>query len=289
MPVVTEFAEVEADECNMRQNFKDAIAARNNFMTEEEEATWKERAEDPWVVTDIKLELEETEKQLFDLMLNTLDNNSIQKITKNQFRANTIEELPMRDNVRLRTVGGWLRDKLLIQEGWERSKYPLTMDEDIDIVIETDHYSNTKVTARDFALLVAKQSILNDPTNTLEPDSPEFKTKVEKMVTVPEMRSQFYDVDFATLRIEGMDDDYRLDFQSMPFKTKVDVKQYPGMFETFKAKHLPVHELYLWKDSCCRDLTINALHYNIGNGFIEDILGNGIQDLKNGILRTPDP
>jgi hypothetical protein len=44
------------------------------------------------------------------------------------------------------------------------------------------------------------------------------------MVTVPEMRSQFYDVDFATLRIEGMDDDYRLDFQSMPFKTKVDVK-----------------------------------------------------------------
>jgi hypothetical protein len=62
----------------------------------------------------------------------------------------------MRDNVRLRTVGGWLRDKLLIQEGWERSKYPLTMDEDIDIVIETDHYSNTKVTARDFALLVAK-------------------------------------------------------------------------------------------------------------------------------------
>jgi hypothetical protein len=46
-------------------------------MTEEEEAKWKERAEDPWVVTDIKLELEETEKQLFDLMLNTLDNNSI--------------------------------------------------------------------------------------------------------------------------------------------------------------------------------------------------------------------
>lgn len=61
------------------------------------------------------------------------------------------------------------------------------------------------------------------------------------------------------------------------------------MFENFKAKHLPAHELYLWKDSCCRDLTINALHYNISNGFIEDILGNGIQDLKDGVLRTPDP
>ena len=75
----------------------------------------------------------------------------------------------------------------------------------------------------------------------------------------------------------------------MPFKTKVDVAQYPGMFENFKAKHLPAHELYLWKDSCLRDLTINALHYNIGNGFIEDILGNGIQDLKAGVLRTADP
>ena len=51
MPIVTDLD--ETDECNMRQNFKDAISARNNFMTEEEEATWKERAEDPWVVTDI--------------------------------------------------------------------------------------------------------------------------------------------------------------------------------------------------------------------------------------------
>ena len=108
------------------------------------------------------------------------------------------------------------------------------------------------------------------------------------MVTVPDHRTQHYDKDFATLRVEGMEK-FRIDFQSMPFKTKVDVKKYPGMFENFKAKHLPAHELYLWKDSCCRDLTINALHYNIGNGFIEDILGNGIQDLKSGVLRTADP
>ena len=72
----------ESDECNMSQNFKDVIEARDNFMTEEEEATWKERTEDPWVVTDIKLELEDVEKKIFDLLLQTTENNSIEKVTK---------------------------------------------------------------------------------------------------------------------------------------------------------------------------------------------------------------
>jgi hypothetical protein len=40
-------------------------------MTEEEKATWDERAGDPWVVTDIKLNLLDVEKQIFDLLLQT--------------------------------------------------------------------------------------------------------------------------------------------------------------------------------------------------------------------------
>ena len=62
----------------------------------------------------------------------------------------------MKENVRLRAVGGWLRDKLIVQENWLRSKYPLTMDEDIDIVIETDHLSSRQVSAHEFAVLAAK-------------------------------------------------------------------------------------------------------------------------------------
>ena len=125
-------------------------------MTEEEEASWKERADDPWVVNDIKLELEENEEEIFDLLLQTLDNNSIEKVTINKNKKETVENLPMKENVRLRAVGGWLRDKLLVQENWQRSKYPLSMDEDIDIVIETDHYSDKQVSASEFALLAAK-------------------------------------------------------------------------------------------------------------------------------------
>ena len=106
-------------------------------MTAEEEAAWKEQATDPWVVNDLVLDVCDTEQRVFKLLLQTLDNNSIEQATKT-----TVEYLPMNENVRLRAVGGWLRDKLLQQEGWHRSAYPLSMDDDIDIVIETDHKSD---------------------------------------------------------------------------------------------------------------------------------------------------
>ena len=44
------------------------------------------------------------------------------------------------------------------------------------------------------------------------------------------------------------------------------------------------------EDAQRRDLTINSLYYNINDGQIEDFLGNGIDDMRNGIIRTPlDP
>lgn len=44
------------------------------------------------------------------------------------------------------------------------------------------------------------------------------------------------------------------------------------------------------EDAFRRDLTINSLFFNINTGKIEDFTGKGIDDLKNGIIRTPlDP
>lgn len=44
------------------------------------------------------------------------------------------------------------------------------------------------------------------------------------------------------------------------------------------------------EDALRRDLTINALFFNINNNQIEDFTGKGIDDLKKGICRTPiDP
>ena len=43
------------------------------------------------------------------------------------------------------------------------------------------------------------------------------------------------------------------------------------------------------EDASRRDLTINSLYYNINNGIVEDYTGNGINDLKLGLIRTPLP
>eukprot|EP00741_Cyanophora_paradoxa_P009856 tig00001668_g9547.t1 len=41
------------------------------------------------------------------------------------------------------------------------------------------------------------------------------------------------------------------------------------------------------EDAFRRDLTINALFYNINKGAIEDLTGQGLRDLSSGIVRTP--
>jgi tRNA nucleotidyltransferase/poly(A) polymerase len=43
------------------------------------------------------------------------------------------------------------------------------------------------------------------------------------------------------------------------------------------------------EDAFRRDLTINALYYNIHTGAVEDYTGLGLSDLKQGIIRTPLP
>lgn len=44
-----------------------------------------------------------------------------------------------------------------------------------------------------------------------------------------------------------------------------------------------------YEDAMRRDLTINALFYNLHTGQVEDLTGKGLADLKAGIVRTPLP
>lgn len=44
------------------------------------------------------------------------------------------------------------------------------------------------------------------------------------------------------------------------------------------------------QDASRRDFTINSLFYNVNQQKVEDLTGKGLDDLKNGIIRTPlDP
>jgi tRNA nucleotidyltransferase (CCA-adding enzyme) len=39
----------------------------------------------------------------------------------------------------------------------------------------------------------------------------------------------------------------------------------------------------------CSDFTINSLFYNLNEGVVEDYTGKGLDDLGQGMLRTPLP
>jgi Poly A polymerase head domain len=41
------------------------------------------------------------------------------------------------------------------------------------------------------------------------------------------------------------------------------------------------------QDALRRDLTINALFYNLDTGAVEDFSGRGLDDLRAGVVRTP--
>ena len=43
------------------------------------------------------------------------------------------------------------------------------------------------------------------------------------------------------------------------------------------------------QDAERRDLTVNALFYNLNTRTVEDFTGRGLADLRDGVLRTPLP
>jgi tRNA nucleotidyltransferase (CCA-adding enzyme) len=62
--------------------------------------------------------------------------------------------------------------------------------------------------------------------------------------------------------------------------------------ETYAQGHsrVPVIEIGTpLEDAMRRDLTINSLFYNIHSEQVEDHLGTGLRDLRDGIIRTPLP
>jgi tRNA nucleotidyltransferase/poly(A) polymerase len=71
-----------------------------------------------------------------------------------------------------------------------------------------------------------------------------------------------FDVDFVNLRSESYSEDSRI--PAMKFGSPLE-------------------------DALRRDLTINSLFYNINTQEVEDFTGKGVQDLRDGIIRTPMP
>jgi tRNA nucleotidyltransferase/poly(A) polymerase len=161
-------------------------------------------------------------------------------------------------NIQMRVAGGWVRDKLLGKES-----------DDIDIAINMPGY--------DFAKIVAEESVKYGISKIPKaykvsldkaPDAESRNHKDDLMVGAVNLFGQ--KIEFVPMRTEFYPDkNSRQPSIKMTNDPKEDVKR--------------------------RDLTINAIYYNIDTGKIDDFVG-GMRDLdviphrgKTGIrLRTPD-
>jgi tRNA nucleotidyltransferase (CCA-adding enzyme) len=154
----------------------------------------------------------------------------------------------------LRFSGGWVRDKLLKKDS-----------KDIDVTID-------KMTGYQFGLKI--QEYLNLPGNAKKyNDDPANKrgatAKISKIEANPDKSKH---LETATTKVFGLE----IDLVNLRKETYTEDSRNPQVeFGTPE------------EDAMRRDATINAMFYNLNTSSVEDLTGKGLQDLKNGLIRTP--
>jgi tRNA nucleotidyltransferase/poly(A) polymerase len=133
--------------------------------------------------------------------------------------------------------------------GWVRDKLLGRENKDIDISLD-------KMTGAQFAELVNKELHGNADDVSIIKANPDQSKHLETAT----MNIEDLPIDMVNLRTESYSDNSRIP----------EVKM--GTAE---------------EDASRRDLTINSLFYNLNTGEIEDHTGHGVEDLKEGVIRTP--
>ncbi|KAF9095726.1 CCA tRNA nucleotidyltransferase, mitochondrial [Mortierella sp. AD031] len=143
--------------------------------------------------------------------------------------------------------------ELRIAGGWVRDKLLGLSCHDLDVGLD-------KMMGYEFAVLV------NEYMELLG----EKKRTIAKIATNPEKSKH---LETATMVVLGMP----LDFVNLRSEVYDDSSRIPSEITFGTPK----------EDAERRDITINALFYNIHTHEVEDCTGLGLQDLRNGIIRTP--
>lgn len=147
---------------------------------------------------------------------------------------------------------------LRVTGGWVRDKLLGQGSHDLDIAINT-------MTGEQFAMGLNEYLVEHYENYGITPHSiHRIEKNPEKSKHLETATTKLFDVeiDFVNLRSEQYTMDSRI--PSTTFGTPQ-------------------------QDALRRDATLNALFYNIQSGEIEDFTGHGLQDLSDGILRTPLP
>lgn len=156
--------------------------------------------------------------------------------------------------ITLRITGGWVRDKLL--------NHP---SHDIDIGIDNCSGESFVMGLKEW--LDNGESQLQETTDTTTSD-----TKINSIHKIKKNPDKSKHLETCTTKLFGLD----IDFVNLRSESYTDDSRIPTI-----TTGTPI------EDAHRRDATLNALFYNLSSMEIEDLTGKGLQDLANGILRTP--
>lgn len=156
----------------------------------------------------------------------------------------------------LRFTGGWVRDKLLGVDS-----------QDIDVGINN-------MTGYQFGLLL--KEYLDDPVRleAYKRNHPtgELKNSIVSLHKIGANPEKSKHLETVTTRIFGLD----VDLVNLRKETYTEDSRNPQMeFGTAE------------EDALRRDATINALFYNLNESVVEDMTGQGFDDLREQVIRTP--
>lgn len=143
--------------------------------------------------------------------------------------------------------------ELRIAGGWVRDKLLGKPSDDIDVAI-------TPLTGLPFAEALAEY---------LQSIEPQQKISIARIDANP---NQSKHLETARMKVSG----YEVDFVNLRSETYATGSRIPQM-----SLGTPL------EDALRRDITINSLFYNIHTRQVEDFTGKGLEDLNNGLIRTP--
>ncbi|RIA96478.1 hypothetical protein C1645_733228 [Glomus cerebriforme] len=163
----------------------------------------------------------------------------------------------------LRKVTAYLKEtkqippvELRIAGGWVRDKLLQRECHDLDVAIDS-------LTGSDFANYIKE---------FLEKEGDNDQVKIHLIGSNPEKSKH---LETATTNLFGLD----IDFVNLRKEIYEADSRIPTSLEYGTPK----------EDAYRRDMTINALFYNIHTGQVEDFTEKGISDLSKGLIRTPLP
>lgn len=165
----------------------------------------------------------------------------------------TSDEKELFDLLRSVIIEDFPNTSLRVAGGWVRDKLLNKQSSDIDFMV--DNVSGEKI-----ARHLSDKLKLEGP-HVVEANPEASKHLETAGLKIPISSGNVFDLDFAMARQEVYSDDSRIP----------EIKPATPQEDAFR-----------------RDLTINSLFFNIMTNEIEDFTGNGISDLKNKIIRTPE-